>query len=118
NPGLNSPAPAPPLVEQYNDVLTGRELLALPDQFLFDSVRKWQTLAETYMAFGNFSKADACFRRAAAADPRSPELALHPGYCLVRLGRLVEAPEAFRLRGTGDDWRPGLRASDERRETH
>lgn len=92
---LGATAPSAPPVEQYNDTLTGRELVALPDQFLFDGAGKWRTLAETYAAFGYFSKADGCFRHAIVADPQSGEIALHHGYCLVRLGRLEEARHAF-----------------------
>ncbi|MBI3864700.1 MAG: tetratricopeptide repeat protein, partial [Planctomycetia bacterium] len=92
---LVSTAPTPPLVQQYNDTLTGQELLSLPDSFLYDSVEKWRTLAETYAAFGYFSKADACFRRARAANPASAEIAYQHGYCLNRLGRVDEALAAF-----------------------
>ena len=93
---LNSTAPIPPLVVQYTDALTGNELLALPRQFLFDSASKWRRLADSYAVFGFFAKADACFRLAAVADPQSTEIAYRRGYCLVRLGRLDEAFEAFR----------------------
>ena len=93
---LNSTAPAPPLVEQYNDRLTGDELLALPGQFLFDSGKKWRVLADSYAVLGYFAKADACYQLAAAADPKSSELACHHGFCLVRLGRLEEALQVYR----------------------
>src|SRR5262245_30959967 len=114
---LNSTQPQPPLVEQYNDALTGPELLALPNQFLYDGIVKWRTLAETYMAFGYFAKADACFRRA-AADSRSPDVAFLQGYCLVRVGRLDEAREAFRRVVAGKDTGLSSRAWYHLGETH
>jgi tetratricopeptide (TPR) repeat protein len=115
---LRATEPIPPAVEQYNDRLTGQELLALPEQFLFDSAVKWRTLAETYAALGYFSKADACFRRAVAADPRSAEITLHHGYCLVRLGRLTEARDAFSRVLAEGDGRLSSRACYHLGETH
>lgn len=88
---LNSTKPIPPRVELDNDLLTGRELLSLPDQFLFDSIEKWRTLGRAYMAYGYFAKADACLLQAAARDPGSAEIALDHGYCLARLGKLEDA---------------------------
>jgi tetratricopeptide (TPR) repeat protein len=92
----NSTAPVPPLVDQYTDTQTARELLALPDRFLFDSAAKWRTLGETYAAFGYFAKADGCFRRLAALD-HSADGAFHHAYCLMRLGRLDEAATEFQF---------------------
>ncbi|MBS0262877.1 MAG: tetratricopeptide repeat protein [Planctomycetes bacterium] len=86
--------PVPPHVDQYNDTLTGDELLALPTRFLFDRPVKWRTLAETYASLGYFSKADGCYRRLAATE-HTPADTFHHGYCLVRLGRLAEARTAF-----------------------
>ena len=92
---LNSTRLVPPLVEQYNDAVFGRELVALPDSFLFDSTAKWQTLGETYMAFGRFSKAEGCLQRAVQSAPRSAEIAFLHGYSLERLGKIDAAKEAF-----------------------
>jgi len=93
---LNSTLPRRPPVELYADAITGRELLALPDQFLFDSVLKWRTLGEAYLVCGFFSKAEACFHQAAERDPRLPEVLVMRGYCLEQLGLLDEACEEFR----------------------
>jgi tetratricopeptide (TPR) repeat protein len=93
---LNATLPTPPPVSIYTDAITGDELLALPGRFLFDSVEKWRTLGETYMAMGFFAKAEACLRRASTGDPRSAPLALAHGYCLERLGLLDEAEDAYR----------------------
>ena len=92
---LNSTQPIPPPAYQYTDAITARDLLALPDEYLFDSVAKWRTLGETYMAFGFFAKAEACLRRAAQSDPYSLELRFDHGYCLERLGHLDEARNEF-----------------------
>lgn len=88
---LNSTRIVPPAVEQYSDAATGREIVALPDQFLFDSEDKFRTLGEVYLAFGYFSKADACLRRAGEYAPNSPEIAFAHGFCLERLGKIDEA---------------------------
>jgi tetratricopeptide (TPR) repeat protein len=93
---LNSTQPFPPPASDYTDAMTARELLALPDGYLFDSLAKWRDLSENYMAFGFFAKADACLRRAALCDPNSHELMFIHGYCLERLGRLDEARNEFR----------------------
>jgi tetratricopeptide (TPR) repeat protein len=93
---MNATLPSPPAVEIYTDAITGSELLALPDRFLFDSVEKWRTLGETYMAMGFFAKAEACLRRASAGEPRSAPIALSHGYCLERLGLLEEARDVYR----------------------
>jgi tetratricopeptide (TPR) repeat protein len=106
---LNSTMPAAPLVAQYTDTLTGRELLAFPGKFLFDSAAKWRNLAETYATFGYFAKADGCYRRLVASD-RTPETAFYHGYCLVRLGRLDEASSEFRRVTEARDLRFGPRA--------
>jgi tetratricopeptide (TPR) repeat protein len=90
----NSTAPVPPYADQYNDSITAREVLALPERFLFDSPEKWRTLGETYASLGYFSKADGCFRMLTGVD-RSTATVFHHGYCLVRLGRLDEAKAAF-----------------------
>jgi tetratricopeptide (TPR) repeat protein len=97
---LNSTRLTPPLVDQYNDALTGRELLELPDQYLFDSLDKWRTLGETYLALGYFAKADACFRKAAELEPASPEIAFVHGHCLERLGQVDEALALFERAAT------------------
>ncbi|MFN0055154.1 MAG: tetratricopeptide repeat protein [Planctomycetales bacterium] len=108
---LNSTAPAPPPVELYNDAPAGRELLALPDRFLFDSAAKWRTLGEAYLAFGYFSKGDACLRQAGKLDPSSADVAFAHGFCLERLGEIEGAIEQFRrviglgaLRLEADAW--------------
>jgi tetratricopeptide (TPR) repeat protein len=93
---LNSTLPSPPPVDLYVDAITGRELLALPDQFLFDGTAKWRTLGETYMATGFYAKAEACLDRAAECDRHSAEIALSHGYCLERLGMLDEAWNEYR----------------------
>ena len=92
---LDSTRPIPPHVEQYNDAVSGRELLRFPDRFLFDGAEKWVALGEVYMAFGYFAKADACLSRAAVADPQSADIEYYQGYCLERLGRIGEARDAF-----------------------
>lgn len=92
---LNATLPIPPPVELYSDAITGRELLALPDRFLFDSVLKWRALGEAYMICGFFSKAEACLNQAARCDPRATEILVTRGYCLQRLGMLDEAREEF-----------------------
>jgi tetratricopeptide (TPR) repeat protein len=92
---LGSTRVLPPLVDQYNDSQTGRELLALPDPFLFDSAAKWRTLGEAYQAFGYFAKADSCLARAVAADPGATEAALAHGFVLERLGRIEDAIDVF-----------------------
>lgn len=93
---LNSSRPSTPAVEQYTDTVTGAELVALPQRFLFDSPAKWRTLGETYLKVGFLHKAEACLRRAARSDPRSAEIAVIHGYCLDRLGILDEAHDAYR----------------------
>jgi tetratricopeptide (TPR) repeat protein len=93
---MNSTLPRPPAADIYTDAITGNELLALPDRFLFDSVEKWRTLGESYMSLGFFAKAEACLRRASAGEPRSAPIALSHGYCLERLGLLDEARDAYR----------------------
>jgi tetratricopeptide (TPR) repeat protein len=93
---LNSCRPSPPDVERYTDTVTGAELVALPDRFLFDSPRKWRTLGETYLKAGFLHKAEASLRRAAESDPGSAEIAVIHGYCLERLGLLDEAHDAYR----------------------
>ena len=92
---LNSAQPVPPPADQHTDAITARELRALPEKYLFDSAAKWRTLGESYMAFGFFTKADACLRQAVQSDPVSPSVAFNHGYCLERLGRLDEAYEAY-----------------------
>lgn len=96
---LASIQPRPPAVDLYVDALTARELLALPDQFLFDSAAKWRTLGQTYMKVGFYSKAEACLQQAADWQPRSAEIALTHGYCLERLGILDKARDEY-LRAT------------------
>lgn len=102
---LNSTRIVPPLVDQYSDTMTGRELVALPDRFLFDSAAKFQTLGDVYLAFGYFSKAEACLRRAGEFQPSNPEIAFAHGFCLERLGQIDEAI-------------PLLRRAAERRSTN
>jgi tetratricopeptide (TPR) repeat protein len=103
---LNSTRIDPPLVDQYSDTATGREIVALPDQFLFDSATKFRTLGETYLAFGYFSKADACLRRARESEPSNSELAFLHGFCLERLGQIDEAVTL--LRGVAERRSPRL----------
>src|SRR5579872_5274598 len=93
---MNSTQPSPPAVTSWTDAITGAELLALPDQFLFDSATKWQVLGEAYMSTGFFSKAEACLRQAAIIDPASPDIPLLHGFCLERLGLLSEARDVYR----------------------
>lgn len=93
---LNSTLPVPPPVDQYTDAITGRELLAAADRFLFDGAVKWRTLGEMYLASGFFAKSEACLGRAALCAPQSVEIALLHGDCLERLGMLEEAAEEFR----------------------
>lgn len=88
---LNATCVNTPLVEQYSDSATGREIASLPDQFLFDSAAKFRSLGQVYLAFGYFSKADACLRRAAEFEPSNAETAFAHGFCLERLGQIDEA---------------------------
>ena len=102
---LNSTLPEPPPVDLYTDAITGRELRAAPNRFLFDGfffdgATKWRTLGEMYMAAGFFAKSEACLGRAAQCTPRSAEIAVLYGDCLERLGMLEEAADEFR-RATG-----------------
>lgn len=92
---LNSTRPSPPPVESYTDAITGAELLALPDRFLFDSTRKWRVLGETYLKTGFLHHATACLSRAAEMEPKSAEIAVLHGYCLDRAGQLEAAQEEF-----------------------
>lgn len=92
---LNSTRPTDPSVEIYTDSMTGSELLALPDRFLFDGPEKWRVLGETYLKFGFLHKAEACLQRAVESAPRSAEIAVLHGYCLDRLGQLDDAQRAF-----------------------
>lgn len=92
---LNSTRPSPPPVEIYTDAITGAELLALPDRFLFDGPEKWRVLGETHLKMGFLHQAAACLGRAAESDPRSAEIAVIHGYCLDRLGQLDAAQEEF-----------------------
>ena len=59
---LNATLPATPAVADYTDAMTGAEILAVPDRFLFDSAVKWRTLGRTYMQTKFFAKAEACLR--------------------------------------------------------
>ncbi len=97
---MNSTQPAPPPVETWTDAITGAELLAVPNKFLFDGVTKWQTLGETYIATGFFSKGEACLRRAAECDPDSSEIPMSHGFCLERLGLLEEARDVYHRAAT------------------
>jgi tetratricopeptide (TPR) repeat protein len=106
---LNATVPQPPHVEEYTDALTGGELLELPERHIFDSPPKWRELGEAYLAFGFFSKADACLSRAAPERAVVPDLALLHGYCLERLGEIEEA-QAQLLRATETE---DLRISDQ-----
>lgn len=92
---LNATLPAPPPVADYTDAITGAEVLAVPDRFLFDSAAKWRTLGETYMQARFFAKAEACLHAAAERDPRSADIALWHGCCLEQLGMLEEARQVY-----------------------
>lgn len=101
---LNSTRPSSPAVESYTDAITGAELLALPDRFLFDSAHKWRVLGETYLKTGFLHHATACLSRAAEMDPQSAEIAVVYGFCLDRAGRLEAAQAEFQRatqRGNG-----------------
>jgi tetratricopeptide (TPR) repeat protein len=92
---LNATLPTPPPVDEYTDAITGGEILAVPDRFLFDSAAKWRTLGETYMQARFFAKAEACWHAAAERDPRSADIALWHGCCLEQLGTLEESRKAY-----------------------
>lgn len=87
--------PQPPLVAEYTDSITGQELLELPNRYLFDSAEKWRELGASYLAFGFFSKADACFLRAQEHATNPPEVTFLHGFCLERLGEIEQANEVF-----------------------
>lgn len=91
----NATLPAPPAVAEYTDAITGAEILALPDRFLFDSAVKWRTLGQMYMQSKFFAKAEACWRAARDRDPTSANDALWHGCCLEQLGKLEEARQAY-----------------------
>ncbi len=97
---LASIQPLPPPVELYTDAITGSALLALPDQFLFDSVDKWRVLGEAYMVAGFFSKAEACLQQAVECQPGAADIALSHGHCLERLGILDQARDEYRRAAT------------------
>lgn len=107
---LNSTVPSPPQIEPYTDAITGAELLALPNTFLFDGVTKWQVLGEAYMVTGFFSRAEACFRQAAECDPSSAEIPMSHGFCLERLGLLDEARNVYHRAATQGSPEIGVRA--------
>lgn len=92
---LNATLPTPPPVDDFTDAITGSEILAVPDRFLFDSTAKWRALGETYMQSRFFPKAEACLRAWADRDPKSGDAALWHGCCLEQLGRLAEAREVY-----------------------
>jgi tetratricopeptide (TPR) repeat protein len=92
---LNATLPTPPPVGDYTDAITGADLLAAPDRFLFDSAKKWRTLGETYMQSRFFSKGEACLHAAADRDPKSADTALWHGCCLEQLGELEAARAAY-----------------------
>jgi tetratricopeptide (TPR) repeat protein len=92
---LSETRPVAPRVELYNDSLTGKELLTLPDRFLFDSQTKWRTLGEAHMVMGYFAKAEACLRMAGSLSPGSAEISFAHGLALERLGQIDLAIAAF-----------------------
>jgi len=92
---LNATLPKPPPVDDYTDAVTGREILAVPGRFLFDSALKWRTLGKTYMQARFFAAAEPCLRKAADLDPRADDIGLWHGCCLEQLGNLDAARAAY-----------------------
>ncbi len=56
----------------------------------------WAKLGESYLAYGYFTHAEACFRQASAWEPNNPALAFDLAFTLERLGRTSEANEQYR----------------------
>ena len=92
---LNATLPTPPPVYDYLDAITGDDILAVPDRFLFDSAAKWRTLGDTYMQGRFFAKAEACLHKAADSDPKSADVALWHACCLEQLGELEQARSVY-----------------------
>lgn len=86
-----------PALEKYHDSATISDLKQLAGRFPYDSLEKWTTLANAYLAYGHYAQADACLGAAQAIEPSSAEIALQRGLCFERLGQLDPAQTQFQL---------------------
>lgn len=86
--------PTPPRADlSFVHPLAAGQLTTLIDHCVTPT--DWANLGKAYLALGYFSEGEACYRHAAAAEPRHPVRAYEWAFALERLGLLADANREY-----------------------